>query len=93
MNILPVNLVTLLYVIFCLTGSFASDMFGYLDVDLDELDHVTVVLTTGTGALKLNGGDITNNTDINNFTKLIRNYKGNHYGRILNTFLSKNFIN
>ena len=30
---------------------------------------------------------------INDFTKLIRNYKGNHYGRILNTFLSKNFIN
>ena len=30
---------------------------------------------------------------INDFTKLISNYKGNHYGRILNTFLSKNFIN
>ena len=30
---------------------------------------------------------------INDFTKLIRNYEGNHYGRILNTFLSKNFIN
>jgi hypothetical protein len=30
---------------------------------------------------------------INDFKKLIRNYKGNHYGRILNTFLSKNFIN
>jgi glucose-1-phosphate thymidylyltransferase len=30
---------------------------------------------------------------INDFTKLIRNYKGNYYGRILNTFLSKNFIN
>ena len=29
----------------------------------------------------------------NDFTKLIRNYKGNHYGRILNAFLSKNFIN
>jgi len=30
---------------------------------------------------------------INDFTKLIRNYEGNHYGRILNTFLSKNFTN
>ena len=56
-------------------------------------DHVTVVLTTGTGALKLNGGDITNNTDINktllDTNKLVFHPVGNGNGDPYTSFTFK----